>query len=30
CQALPERSRAMEGGYRDDDEVYHEFDRGCW
>lgn len=30
CQALPERSRAMEGGYRDDDEAYHEFDRGCW
>ncbi|EPW5370054.1 hypothetical protein ACWMTD_005501, partial [Escherichia coli] len=27
---LPERSRAMEGGYRDDDEAYHEFDRGCW
>ncbi|EPD0599723.1 hypothetical protein ACXR16_005623, partial [Escherichia coli] len=25
-----ERSRAMEGGYRDDDEAYHEFDRGCW
>ncbi|EPN7390802.1 hypothetical protein, partial [Escherichia coli] len=24
------RSRAMEGGYRDDDEAYHEFDRGCW
>ncbi|HHY8028569.1 TPA: hypothetical protein ACV7YB_005540, partial [Escherichia coli] len=22
--------RAMEGGYRDDDEAYHEFDRGCW
>ncbi|WP_425535134.1 hypothetical protein, partial [Escherichia coli] len=21
---------AMEGGYRDDDEAYHEFDRGCW
>ncbi|ELM0278091.1 TPA: hypothetical protein ACHKAS_005029, partial [Escherichia coli] len=30
CQALPERLRAMEGGYRDDDEAYHEFDRGCW
>ncbi|EIF5109609.1 hypothetical protein [Escherichia coli] len=30
CQVLPERSRAMEGGYRDDDEAYHEFDRGCW
>ncbi len=30
AQALPERSRAMEGGYRDDDEAYHEFDRGCW
>ncbi|HAX2814309.1 TPA: hypothetical protein JWI25_000060 [Escherichia coli] len=30
CQALPERSRAIEGGYRDDDEAYHEFDRGCW
>ncbi|EPM9680085.1 hypothetical protein ACTT4A_005312, partial [Escherichia coli] len=26
----PERLRAMEGGYRDDDEAYHEFDRGCW
>ncbi|WP_438860815.1 hypothetical protein, partial [Escherichia coli] len=25
-----ERSRAMEGGYRDDDEAYHEFDRGGW
>ncbi|EPN7390805.1 hypothetical protein ACT237_005384, partial [Escherichia coli] len=24
------RLRAMEGGYRDDDEAYHEFDRGCW
>ncbi|EPP4897442.1 hypothetical protein ACUQZ4_005042, partial [Escherichia coli] len=21
---------AMEGGYRDDDEAYHEFERGCW